>query len=141
MLATAFADIAFFLGVIVVVGGAYFLSRMLEPHWVAKDGVRFIAAARELDEFGIPRGGMRDVRGRFTGDGLEIRIRARGRSRRGHFRVTERADAKRATKFDYKLAATTLDAGVVSLSLRVPRTSPLVAELDRLVKAQGGRLP
>ena len=45
-------ELAWFLGAVVVCGGLLYLAHRIEPHWVAKDGTRFITTAQPIDRSG-----------------------------------------------------------------------------------------
>ena len=49
--------------------GSLYLAYRIEPHWVAKDGRRFLTTAEQIDRFGDSVGRRREVRGAFLQDG------------------------------------------------------------------------
>ena len=61
-LAIGMTDLLWTLGAIVVCAGMFFIASRMEPHWVAKDGTRFITTSQLIDRFGQTIGRRREVR-------------------------------------------------------------------------------
>ena len=59
------SDLLWLLGAVVVCGGLYLLASRIEPHWVAKDGSRFLTTAQPIDRSGHNIGRKREVRVAF----------------------------------------------------------------------------
>lgn len=114
-------------GFIAVLVLLFWLAHHIEPHWVAKDGQRFIAKACRLTAEGST-GRWREARFTITFDG-DLEVRPRGISPgglRGRFRVVGR------TANPPKKLQVYLLRGESELLLRVPATSRAVPELDRI---------
>lgn len=71
-------DALWLLGFFAVVGGLLYASYKIEPHWVSKDGRRFLCNAQSVTEHGATLGAWREYRVEVLDDG---RLFARRRSR------------------------------------------------------------
>ena len=72
-----FTDLLGFGAVFVVCGGLLWMANHIEPHWVARDGSRFLTTAQELDQFGLPMGRRREVRVRIDEEAEALLISRR----------------------------------------------------------------
>ena len=61
--------------------GMLYLASRIEPHWVARDGSRFLSTGQELDEFGRPAGRRREVRVRVDADAGVLHVSRRSLAR------------------------------------------------------------
>lgn len=126
-------DVLLTVGFIAVLALLYWLAHRMEPHWVAKDGQRFIAKACRLNDDGTTTR-WREARFTVTLDG-DLDVRPRGIAPgglRGHFSVVGR------TANPPKKLQVFLLRGESELLLRVPAGSRAVAELDRIARQRPG---
>jgi hypothetical protein len=122
----------FVVGVAACVGLVY-LGYRIEPHWVAKDGSRFLTTSQVIDHEGRAVSRRREVRGTIMGDGLVmLGHRSMLRTRSSLWRVVARDDPPRG-RSRFVLDPVPADPFGEQLVLRVPRSSRLVAQLDALV--------
>ena len=56
-------------GAVVVCAVLLYVAYAIEPHWVAKDGRRFLTTSEVVDRHGATVGRRREVRGTLLGDG------------------------------------------------------------------------
>lgn len=125
------------LGAIVVCGGLLYLAYAIEPHWVAKDGRRFLATSELIDRHGTSVGRRREVRGTILGDGtLMLGKRTMLRTRTSVFRVRGKTPLPSCGRNQYVLEAVPPDPDGDLLILRVPQKSRLTATFDDM--ARGG---
>jgi hypothetical protein len=141
------------LWVTLVVGGLVgmaWLAARIEPHWVSKDGERFICNGQRLSAQFIPEGRWREVRAAVMQDGAVLigrrrRLTARARGSRsattaapvasgGEFwTVTGRAPTSPRKSLVAFVLRRRDDTGAWShLVVRVPGKSRAVATLDRI---------
>lgn len=121
--------------VTVVVGGlVIWLAMRIEPHWVSKDGQRFICRGQIVDDRGNTHGRWNEYRFRVTPDGLVAGARRsllnRGRAGEG-WRVIARSDAPPRRKAIFLLQDPIEPRNM--LALRMPANSRAVGVLDELV--------
>jgi hypothetical protein len=115
--------------------GMLALSYAIEPHWVAKDGRRFVTTCQVVDRHGKRVGRRREVRGTVMGDGtLLLGKRTLMRTRRAVYRVRDKSPDLSRRRQQYLLERVPTDPMGDVVVLRVPRTSRLVAMLDRLAE-------
>ena len=126
-------------GTIAACVGFVFLGYALEPHWVAKDGERFLTTAQAVDRLGATVGRRHEVRGQFLADGTLLVSRRRFlRTRRTVYRVRGRQPDPPRGRRRYVLEPIPVDVMGDGLLLRIPATSRLTARLDDLVgRARG----
>ena len=121
-----------FLAAVVVCVSLFWLAYRIEPHWVAKDGVRFVTTA-QLVESGNTPGVRREVRVAFVGDDqLMIARRSMLRTKSSMWRVRAKAPTPPRGKEIYLCEPVPADPMASSLLLRVPKKSRVVAALDAL---------
>jgi hypothetical protein len=126
-------DVLLTVGFVAALALLYWLAHRMEPHWVAKDGQRFIAKACRLNDDGST-GRWREARFTVTLDG-DLDVRPRGIAPgglRGSFGVVGR------TANPPKKLQVYLLQGESELLLRVPSTSRAVPELDRIARQPPG---
>jgi hypothetical protein len=135
-------DLAWFLGAVVVCGGLLYLAHRIEPHWVAKDGTRFLTTAQPIDRSGASSGRVREVRVAILRDGeLMVSRRSLLRTRSGVWRIQAKAPTPPRGRQLYLLRPVPDDPMDDLLTLRVPATSRVVPTLDGLVPAPSPRDP
>jgi hypothetical protein len=121
-----------FVGIIVVL---WFIAYRMDPHWVSKDGERFIANAQLMDHHGKTLGTWKEYRFEVLSDGT---IASRRRSRWfpkdiRQWRVRARSEDKSPKKTIFVFAET--DPGGYMFAVRMPASSRAVPVLERLVPA------
>ena len=138
MLGLVWFDIVGLIGILAACGGLYYLSSRIEPHWVAKDQSRFLTAAQDFDDHGVPIGRRRDVRVHIDGesDALLVSRRSMLRPSSGVWTVKSKSTTSRG-KYVYMLRPASPDAEAAQLALRVPASSRVVARLDELLELTG----
>jgi hypothetical protein len=108
-------------------------GRRHEPHWVARDGTRFMTRARVLDARGGRPGRWAPVRGGIGRDSVVLQPGFTGaRAVAGTYVPVARVTGGHATHAVYSLRADSPD-GDKLVALRVPAHSPLVARLDAMI--------
>ena len=102
-------------------------SRM-EPHWVNKDGSRFIARIQALGTHDIPDGPWREMRITIDGPSLVVSARGlRGSRLRGHYVVVAKSPEPPRKRAVYVIS------GPQKAVLRLPDSSRAVPRLDELL--------
>jgi hypothetical protein len=126
-----------FLGAVVVCGGLLYLAYRIEPHWVAKDGTRFVSTGQLIDRStGAANGRVREVRVVILGDGgLMVSRRSFLRTKSGIWRVQAKSPSPPGGRELYLLGPVPADPMDDLLTLRVPAKSRVVPTLDALVPA------
>jgi hypothetical protein len=139
-------DVVWMMLALCVCAGLLYLSYRIEPHFVSKDGQRFMATMQTLGQHDVPTSRIREVRGRFLDEGtirLDQKQGMRRTSEAWHvvgrspiqakgkviFTVVQGGDAPSAAGNDAAQGATRRAA------LRLPASSTLVARLDELAAA------
>ena len=104
-------DVVWTVGFVAVLAGLYYLAYRVEPHWVSKDGQRFICHGQITDGHGTPRSGRREYRVEVRWDGsLATRRRSRWvRSDARRWRMRGRAPQTEKRRVQYVLVADPLD--------------------------------
>jgi hypothetical protein len=126
------SDVLWIIGFVGVIGGMWFVAYRMDPHWVSKDGERFIANGQLMDHYGNTLGGWREYRFEVLADG---RVSSRRRSRyvprdARVWRVRARSDETPPKKAMFVLGED--DAAGEMLAVRMPSSSRAVAVLDGL---------
>jgi len=130
-------DLIWFLGAVAVCGSLFWLAYRIEPHWVAKDGTRFVTTAQTVDA-GLAPGARREVRVAFLGDDqLMVSRRSMLRSKSALWRVRAKAPTPPRGKEVYLCEPIPADPMAASLLLRVPKRSRVVPTLDRMAPVAG----
>jgi hypothetical protein len=139
VVAIAMIDVVGLIAILGACGGLYYLSSRIEPHWVAKDGSRFLTVAQDLDEHGLPIGRRRDVRVQMDdeSDALLISRRSFLRPDTAVWTVKSKSTARRGRNV-YVLRRQTVKLDDVGfIALRVPDKSSVIARLDALLAITG----
>ena len=131
------SELAWFLGAVAVCGGLLYLAHRIEPHWVAKDGTRFVTTAQLIDRSsGATTGRVREVRVVILDDGgLMVSRRSFLRTRSGMWRILAKSPSPPRGRELYLLRPVPEDPMDDFLTLRVPAKSRIVPTLDALVPA------
>ena len=130
------SDLLWMLGAVGVCAGLLYLAYRIEPHWLAKDGRRFLTTAEHIDRLGNVVGRRREVRGAFLQDGaLLLSRRSLLRTTKGVWRIRAKSPRPPLGKEVYVLSAVPPDPDGDMLALRVPSASRLVVMLDALTPA------
>jgi len=123
-------------GAVVVCGGLLYAAYAIEPHWVAKDGVRFLTTSEVVDHSGASLGRRREVRGTIMGDGtVLIGKRALMRTQTNRFRVRSKSPQVSRGRQQYVLEQIPPDPDGDMLILRIPKGSRLTTTFDALADA------
>lgn len=120
--------------------GMLWLAARIEPHWVAKDGTRFLTTTQIIDRQGTPLGRRREVRLAIQHDGtLLASRRSMLRTSSETFRLAGKSPQPPRRKEIYLLEPIPPDADGLQMTVRVPANSRVVPELDRIlaVNARG----
>jgi hypothetical protein len=135
-------ELAWFLGTVAACGGLLYLAHRIEPHWVAKDGSRFLTTGQPIDRSGAPVGRTREVRVVVLSDGtLMVSRRSFWRTRSGIWRIQAKAPSPPRGRQLYLLRPVPDDPMDDLLTLRVPTKSPIVGILDERVPLPSPRDP
>jgi hypothetical protein len=127
------SDLLWLLGAVVVCGGLFLLASRIEPHWVAKDGSRFLTTAQPIDRSGHNIGRKREVRVAFLNDGdLLVSRRSIVRTATGVWRIQARSPQPPRGRQVYLLRELPPDPDGELLAIRVPAGSRVVPMLDQL---------
>jgi hypothetical protein len=127
------SDLLWLLGAIVVCGGMFLVASRIEPHWVAKDGSRFLTTAQPIDRSGRNIGRKREVRVAFLPDGaLLVSRRSIARTKSGVWRIEARSPHPPRGRQIYLLREIPPDPDGDLLAIRLPANSKVVPALDRL---------
>ena len=127
-------ELLLFVVVAAVCIGMVVLAIRIEPHWVAKDGSRFLTTAQPMDRLGRIIGRRREVRVSFLPDGrLMVSRRALVRSSSAVCRLEAKSPHPPKGRQVYLLRTMAADDDGELLALRVPAKSKVVPALDELV--------
>ena len=133
-------SVLWFAGVLVACAGLLYLAYTIEPHWVAKDGTRFITTAETIDHDGKVVTRRREVRGTIMSDGLiMLGKRTVLRTRSSLWRLVGKQPGIRRRRLRYVLDTVPRDEFGEQLVLRIPARSRLVPRLDALLADQPRR--
>lgn len=123
---------------VVVCAGMLYVASTIEPHWVAKDGKRFLTTSEVVDRFGTSVGRRREVRGTILDDGsILIGKRSLVRTHSTVFRVRGKSPQISRGRQQYVLEQVPPDPDGDLVILRIPTSSTLTARFDELVEAAG----
>jgi hypothetical protein len=132
------SSVLWIVGAVVVCGAMLYVAYVLEPHWVAKDGRRFLTTSEPVDRAGASTGRRREVRGTIMGDGtIMLGKRSLLRTQTTMFRVRSKSPQVSRGRHQYVLEQIPPDPDGDLLILRVPTTSPLTARFDQLAGVAG----
>lgn len=146
MVSLSVGDVLGLAGILAACAGLGYLGYRIEPHWVAKDGSRFLTMAQELDRWSTPVGRRREVRvGIDRAAGLlDISLRSLVGLRAGRWRVSAKAPDPprgRAVYFLDLVGGDALSRGrraeppPTKLALRLPAKSKVIPVLDAMAEA------
>jgi hypothetical protein len=111
-----------------------YLAYNIEPHWVAKDGSRFLVTAETIDHQGKVVSRRREVRGTIMSDGMiMLGKRTVLKTRSSLWRMVGKSTETTRGRLLYILDSVPPDPMGERLILRIPRSSRLVPRLDALV--------
>jgi len=124
----------FALAVIAGVGMMYGATR-IEPHWVSRDGERFVCNVQLIGPLGDPQTKYHEARIVVLSDGtLQVDEKRRFR---GHATQLWRMDAKSPSpprgREIYLLRGRDSDGDPITLAVRLPTKSRAIATLDRML--------
>jgi hypothetical protein len=139
-LAVAFLDILGLVAILGVCGGMLYLANRIEPHWVAKDGRRFMTVAQDMDQFGLPTGRKREVRVHLEPgeEALFIRGRSMIRPSSGIWMVHAKSPKPPRGRVVYILKKISGNSDVDTMMLRFPGKSRMIEQMDELLAASEG---
>jgi hypothetical protein len=128
-------DLLVLLTTIAVGGAVIWLAFRIEPHWVSKDGHRFICRGQLIDDRGTTQGRWNEYRFRVTPDGLVAGARRSMFSHSGGdgWRVVARSAAAPRGKAVFLLQDPVDQHNMIAL--RMPATSRAVGVLDDLLSS------
>lgn len=103
----------------------------IEPHWVSKDGGRFLTTCVPIDRLGKVIGRRREIRGAFLDNG-SLMLSQRHFLRQAHteWQIEAKAPAPRSAKVVYVLRPVVPAVDGSKLLLRVPAKSEIIPALD-----------
>jgi hypothetical protein len=131
------SSLLLFAGMLVGCAVLFYLAYALEPHWVAKDGARFLTTAETIDHEGKVVTRRREVRGTIMSDGLIMLGKRRMlRTRTNLWRLVGKQPEVRRRRLRYVLDAVPRDEFGEQLVLRVPVKSRLVPRLESVLAQQ-----
>ncbi|MGH9134225.1 MAG: hypothetical protein ACRDZZ_09835 [Ilumatobacteraceae bacterium] len=129
-------DVLWIIGFAALLAGLYFFAFRIDPHWVSKDGRRFICQGQLVDHYGNTLHGWREYRFEVLDhDRLFAKRRSRwsrltGKSE-GVWRVSAKSENPPKNREIYLLTST--DTGTTDqLAIRMPASSRAVEVLDGL---------
>jgi hypothetical protein len=127
-------SVLWFIGLAVVCAGLFYVAYVLEPHWVAKDGSRFLTTSETIDHEGKVVTKRREVRGTIMSDGLiMLGKRTVLRTRTSLWRLVGKQSDVRRGRLRYVLDTVPRDEFGEQLVLRVPPKSRLVPRFEALL--------
>lgn len=137
VLAVALLDILGLIAIVAVCGGMLFLANRIEPHWVAKDGRRFMTVGQDVDQFGQPAGRKREVRVHIEPgeDALFIRGRSMIRPSSGIWMVHAKSPKPPRGRVVYILKKISGSGDFDTMMLRFPGKSRMIQQMDDLLAA------
>lgn len=126
-----FPEALWTIGAVSLAVGMYWFAYRMEPHWVSKDGSRFLTTAQSLDRFGTALGRKVEVRASFLDNGhLLVSRRMLARSDSGVWRISAKSlDPPRGRAVYLLERVPPSDLGEM-LMLRLPESSKAVPALD-----------
>jgi hypothetical protein len=132
------SSVLWFVGAVALCIGLLVVAHRIEPHWVAKDGKRFLTMPEPVDRFGNAIGRRREVRGVLLQDGgVMLTQRSIIKSASSVWRVQAKSPRPPSGRQLYVLQSVPAAPDGSMLVLRMPAKSRLVPVLDRLAPAAG----
>lgn len=127
-------DLLFVVVPIAACVGMLWLAARIEPHWVARDGTRFLTTSQIIDRQGTPLGRRREVRLAIQHDGsLLASRRSVLRTKSETFRLAGKSPNPPRRKEIYLLEPIPPDADGLQMTVRVPANSRVVPALDAIL--------
>jgi len=128
------SSVLWFVVAVAVCALLLYVAYAIEPHWVAKDGSRFLATSETIDHEGKVVSRRREVRGTIMSDGLiMLGKRTMLKTRSSLWRMAAKSAEVKRGRLLYILDTVPPDPMGEKLILRIPRSSKLVPRLDSLV--------
>ena len=137
VLAVALLDVLGLIAVLGACGGMLYLANRIEPHWVAKDGRRFMAVAQDIDQFGQPSGRKREVRVHVEPDedALFVRGRSMVRPSSGIWTVHAKSPKPPRGRIVYVLKKISGDGAFDTMMMRFPEKSRMIPRMEEMLAA------
>lgn len=127
------SNVLWAVGAVAICVGLLYVGYVIEPHWVAKDGRRFLTTSEVVDSSGASLGRRREVRGTIMGDGtILLGKRSMMRTQTTRFRVRGKSPQVSRGRQQYVLEQVPPDPDGDLLILRIPSASPLIPTFDDL---------
>ena len=120
---------------LVVVGFMYWLSYRIEPHWVSKDGQRFVCIVQPITGRGEAEGRPKEARVLIEPDGM-LRLTQRRIMRHSLdelWSIAGKSPTPPSRKAVYVLNAFKDDGTAGQLALKLPEDSRAVPMLDDII--------
>jgi hypothetical protein len=112
-------------------GALVYLAYLIEPHWVSKDGKRFLCAAQPISVKGTAEGRMREARVIVMPDGaLHVSFKRHMRRRGSLWKIMGKAPQPPRNREVFLLSAKGGDPEDGMIALRLPTKSRAVPVLD-----------
>lgn len=139
MIAGNFSDFAGIIAVVAVCGVCLWLAYRIEPHWVSRDGHRFLTVAQELDQWGIPIGRRQEVRVRIDdeADTLVLSRRSLLKPSQSQWVIDAKSPEPPKGRVVYLLKKVTSEPEIGQMALRLPDKSKVIPQLDALLATTG----
>ncbi len=127
------SDVLWVVGFVALIGGLYYAAFRVDPHWVSKDGQRFICHGQLVDQYGNTLQNWREYRFEVIDD---KRIFGRRRSRwtrsaQGVWRVAAKSDNPPRKREVYLLTSAESD-NTDQMAIRMPASSRAVPVLEAM---------
>jgi hypothetical protein len=138
VLALVWTDIAGLIAIVAVCGGMFYLANRIEPHWVSRDGSRFLTTAQEIDQFGVP-GRKREVRVLVDQDSEALVVTRRSfmRPSSSVWTIASKSPKPPKGRVVFHLKAVSGAEDVSALALRLPERSRILPRLEQLLEETG----
>lgn len=128
-------EILWFVLTIVGCGLLLWFAVHIEPHWVSKDGNRFLCSAQRLTGHGEPESRWRETRLLVTsGNQLQVDQKRLLRRMSSFWKVASRSDDPPRGKEIFLLTGFDESGKAVMLAVRLPKKSRAVETLDKMMK-------
>jgi hypothetical protein len=126
-----------------IVGGLFYLSFRIEPHWVSKDGRRFLCNVEPITKQGVSAGRPRETWVVVLPDGsLQLDRRRPMRKRLSQtWTIAGKAPDPPRRRAVYVLNTLFDDGSAGQLAVRLPASSRAVPVLDEIVQRRGRGQP
>lgn len=120
---------------LLLMGGLAWVGFRIEPHWVSKDGGRFLCNGQLMDAHGEPLGRWRETRVVLeTNGGVRIDQKRRFRHRVTYWKMTAESDSPPRKRAVFVLRGHD-DGGVAAMmALRLPSNSKALPHLRALLQ-------